>query len=233
MGRTGLCHDFNDTSECSGGRRLYYTAYGDPICDCLRGQFPFPGPRDNCVAIFTRATCPSGQLLTFNSAGALTCSLDNFSGRQQTRRQQQDTIIGNRLQSIPADDGLLYPLGSPIPCPNSFLFDYDFFKMKAKCTDINSFEEDDEPFDDSCDRPSFVDNVPFRVSAPIFSGGRTTPPNNRKRFIISSKHKMKQRQDSLTSGLFQVPSSFPQDLLNSCRPGSKNGNNFKCRNSAL
>lgn len=55
VGRTGLCHDVNDPLECQGGRRLYYTAYGDPICDCPIGQYPFPdSTKDDCVSLFSR-----------------------------------------------------------------------------------------------------------------------------------------------------------------------------------
>ena len=53
-GDDGLCHDIYDALECKGGRRFYYTAFGDPICDCPIGQFPFPGPSDDCVPLFTR-----------------------------------------------------------------------------------------------------------------------------------------------------------------------------------
>jgi hypothetical protein len=53
VGRDGLCHEIEDApDECPGGRRLYYTAFGDPVCDCPLGQFPFPGPRDDCVPLF-------------------------------------------------------------------------------------------------------------------------------------------------------------------------------------
>jgi len=54
----GLCHDVDDALECSGGRRHFYTAYGDPICDCSIGSYPFPGPTDACVRLFTRGTLP-------------------------------------------------------------------------------------------------------------------------------------------------------------------------------
>ena len=54
IGRDGLCHDIYDPLECRGGRRLYYTAFGDPICDCPIGQFPFPSAADDCVPLFTR-----------------------------------------------------------------------------------------------------------------------------------------------------------------------------------
>jgi Domain of unknown function (DUF4789) len=63
----GLCHDVNDAIECRGGRRLYYTAYGDPICDCPIGQFPFPGAGDPCAQLFTQGPCPLGQVLNVDS----------------------------------------------------------------------------------------------------------------------------------------------------------------------
>ena len=53
-GEDGLCHDVYDALECRGGRRFYYTAFGDPICDCPIGQVPFPRPSDPCVPLFTR-----------------------------------------------------------------------------------------------------------------------------------------------------------------------------------
>ncbi len=56
VGRDGLCHDIFDTKECRGGRRLYYSAYGDPICDCPIGQYPFPSEDDDCVPLFTQGT---------------------------------------------------------------------------------------------------------------------------------------------------------------------------------
>ena len=66
VGRTGLCHNEEDTSECSGGRKLFYSAYGDPICDCPMGQYPFPGPKDGCVALFTRGPCQQSEVVTFD-----------------------------------------------------------------------------------------------------------------------------------------------------------------------
>lgn len=50
--RTGLCHDIEDPMECTGGRRLYYNAFGTTVCACPVGQVPFPGPLDNCVQLF-------------------------------------------------------------------------------------------------------------------------------------------------------------------------------------
>ncbi len=54
IGANGLCHDSEDSLACRGGRKLYYTAYGDPICDCPAGQYPFPDVQDNCVTLFTQ-----------------------------------------------------------------------------------------------------------------------------------------------------------------------------------
>jgi hypothetical protein len=55
---------------------------------------------------------------------------------------------------------------------------------------------------------------------------------NRAQPQTKMKNKIQRKQgEALTSGLFQVPSSVPDQLLNPCRPGAKKGNNFKCTNS--
>jgi len=41
------------------------------------------------------------------------------------------------------------------------------------------------------------------------------------------------RQGGVTAGLFQLPSRLPDSLLNSCRPGARNGNNYKCTNPLM
>nr|CAH0105206.1 unnamed protein product [Daphnia galeata] len=64
VARTGLCHDIYDKSECTGGRRLYYSPYGDPVCGCPIGSYPYPNPRDDCVPLFTQGPCPNGQVIT-------------------------------------------------------------------------------------------------------------------------------------------------------------------------
>lgn len=39
---------------CEGGRRLFHTAFGDTVCDCPVGHYPFPGEDDDCVLLFTQ-----------------------------------------------------------------------------------------------------------------------------------------------------------------------------------
>ena len=169
-----------------------------------------------------------GQVVTLDSIGALICLPDKCRGR----RRQFDIGIAEQLQLIPADDSLCYPLGSSIPCPNSSLFyDYDFFRRKPKCTNINLFEKE-EDIDEIYNQLS--PDYDFYQVVLVNSGGKNKRSSNRKKKLIpSSKNKLEPRQEFLTSGLFKVPSSFPQNLLNPCRPGSKNGNNFKCKNSFL
>ncbi len=54
VGEDGLFHDSESPFACRGGRKQYYTAYGDPICDCQLGQYPFPEVNDDCVTLFTQ-----------------------------------------------------------------------------------------------------------------------------------------------------------------------------------
>jgi len=171
VGRTGLCHDDEDPVECIGGRKLFYTAYGDPICDCPPGYFPYPSPRDDCLALFTQGPCRDGLVLSFSSTGEFICALN---GQQQTSSsEQEDVLIGDELSRLlPADDGLYYPLGSSGPCRPSFLFDYDVFQLNSKCKAVEDGDNADQHY-------------------------------------------------------------LYDQLLNPCRPGIRNGNNFKCSNSFL
>ena len=198
VGRTGLCHDDDDPiGECRGGRKLFYTAYGDPICDCPPGHFPYPSPRDDCLALFTQGPCRDGLVLSLSSStGEFICSLDGQQQQQTSRseRDDDDVIIGDAEVSrlLPADNGLYYPLGSTGPCRPSFLFDFDVFQLKTKCTSAPNLlprEEDEEK---------------QHLDLPIYNRVNGDEPNR-----------------------------FHDQLLNPCRPGKRNGNNFKCANSFL
>lgn len=72
MERDGLCHDIYDPGECSGGRRLFYSAFGDPVCDCPLGQYPFPSTTSGCVTLFqqgiTRGLYIRYKSLSFHSS---------------------------------------------------------------------------------------------------------------------------------------------------------------------
>ena len=162
-----------------------------------------------------------GHVLTFNSVGALICSRINCSRQKLIGRRQN-------VAFIPVDDGLCYQLNSSTPCRSSSgssLVDFDVFKLKPKCSDIKSPVEEYE--DDELDATYNQLYPDYDFYHFVLVGG---VKKNQKRLFLT---KSKRRQDSLTSGLFQVPNAFPDQLLNPCRPGSRNGNNFKCRNSFM
>jgi len=123
---------------------LFYTAYGDPICDCPLGQFPFPKRRDNCVSLFTRGPCRKGEIVNFNNAtGALGCLPDKC-----VNIKRQQSIEAEETQLLPsADDGLCYPLRSSCSNGSSAIFDYDIFKMRPTCRVIKSSAANDDEAD--------------------------------------------------------------------------------------
>ena len=244
VNRDGLCHDADDPFECGrGGRKLFYTAYGDPICDCPTGYFPFPGPRDDCVALFTRGPCRRGEIVTVNnSTGALICSrndkcgIDSVNNRQLKMKRKKNQIISRRQQLkqqlIPADDGLCYLLGSSGPCPTvSLTFDYDVFKLSWSCVNVSLAAADDDESDDAIYNqiPDVIERE-YDFYRIVLVYGNRHESNHRRRG--SSQQLIDRKQGVLTSGVFQVPAALPDPLLNPCRPGAKQGNNFKCSNTA-
>lgn len=166
-----ICHDSEDPIACRGGRKLYYTAYGDPICNCPVGQYPFPRSRaqDDCVTLFTQGIfkkfvnsnlkfisriksnfrknqigpCPLGQVLTFSRTGTIRCS---------PAECQFNGILPLALYR----DGFCYTLGSQGPCQReSFqLFGYDVFRQKSVCVDITAL-----PYFVSEQEVNFLDNI--------------------------------------------------------------------------
>ncbi|XP_046463836.1 uncharacterized protein LOC124209732 [Daphnia pulex] len=136
--RTGLCHDIYDTSECRGGRRLYYSQYGKPVCDCPIGQFPFPNPQDDCVALFTRGPCPYGQVVNITSDGSMSCMKSNCPTIYESN--EYSSKLWKQKQMVPTSDGKCYELGSADPCSNddetSSLLGFDILKNELVCVDI-------------------------------------------------------------------------------------------------
>jgi hypothetical protein len=125
VGRDGLCHDADDRFECRGGRKLFYTAYGDPICDCPLGQFPFPKPRDNCVSLFTQGPCPQGEIVAINNAtGLLRCLPDKCGGIIRRQGIEAAAAEQTQLLLLQADNGRCYPFGSSFSNNSSSIFDW-------------------------------------------------------------------------------------------------------------
>lgn len=182
--------------------------------------------------------------MTFSPTGSLICS--SPSNRRQLINDQQidsnDNAEDNPLQLAKADDGKYYPLGSRGPCQSmasffadnnrrELLFGYDVFQLKPVCVDVSPFDspyfnptEEHQRFENALNRPTtLMTRLPTTL---LFQ------KNQHKIDFLSNKkfggNNGKRRQGDLTSGVFQVPGSLPDPLLNPCRPGAKNDNNFKC-----
>ncbi|XP_057370196.1 uncharacterized protein LOC130691287 [Daphnia carinata] len=213
--RDGLCHDVNDPNECQGGRRLYYTAYGDPICDCPIGQYPFPNPHDNCVPLFTQGPCQNGYVVTIGEQGRLGCT--------PTKCESIDNDNLSR-QLVPANDGVCYALGSRGPCATtSQLLGYDIFKRRDHCVDILN---PSSPYFSWPAQDDFLDSI-YNQLHPEYDEFRVS-------FVYESltgKNETQQRrQGASTIGAIQFPSTSIGSLLHPCRTGARRGINFKCTN---
>nr|CAH0104707.1 unnamed protein product [Daphnia galeata] len=221
VGRTGLCHHINDPLECQGGRRLYYTAYGDPICDCPIGQYPFPdSTKDDCVSLFSRGPCPNRQVLVITPEGRLNCEpleCQSINGGDDGRFQQL----------VPDENGICFALGSRGPCSSTQLLGYDVFKRQLQCV-VDPLSPDSSPsqrnelFHEAEDKQLYSqDYISERIGWIEYLIG----------ISLLQRSKLMQpieRQD--TAGILQVPSSLPDSLLQPCRSGDRQGANFKCAN---
>ena len=162
--------------------------------------------------------CRQGQIVTFNAAGGLVCS--QKVRLQKATRWRQDVVIGDHTQP------LYYPLGSSGPCPNSSLLDFDVFQLKAKCSDPNSFKEVDEELDSIYNH--LYPEYDFYPVTLIYGDDREQlshrkgPPMHNN--VLQPYWSYEMRNDLIP---------LPDQLLNPCRPGKRNRNNFKCTNSFL
>jgi len=125
------------------------------------------------------------------------------------------------------NDGLCYALGSQGPCrrqPSQF-FGYDVFLRQSLCVNVTSF---DLPYSVSEQESNLIDDLykPKAESDRMFLKSDHRKPAGRRDMNATSIR----RQESITSGIFQLPSRLPNSLLTPCRPGARNGNNYKCTN---
>lgn len=151
--------------------------------------------------------CPPGQVVALGQSGALACLAS----------QCQSNDAGRQL--APFGIGFCYEIGSRGPCPESQYFGFDVFLQTVGCVDIRS---PGTVYYTSVEEDAFLDET-FNELYPDYSDYRVQLVNRRRNATA------KRRQFGL-GGIFQVPSSFPEILLNPCRPGERNGNNFKCTN---
>ncbi|KZS08618.1 Uncharacterized protein APZ42_027307 [Daphnia magna] len=214
VGQDGLCHDINDPFECNGGRRLYYTAYGDPLCDCPIGQYPFPNVQDDCISLFSKGPCPDGNVVAITPEGRLGC---------MPKECQSIDSQDNSLQLVSTGNGVCYPLGSRGPCTNtSQLLGYDVFKRQLQC--VNIFDPSSPYF--SSPEEDLIDSV-YNQFVPEYDDYQISLIYQN---VVERKDKGQRRQGGNTAGAFQFPSSSPDALLQPCRNGAREGINFKCTN---
>ena len=115
VGRTGLCHDDEDPVECSGGRKLFYTAYGDPICDCPPGHFPYPNSRDNCLALFTQGPCRDELVLSFSSERQVSLSVNSKdSSRPVAPNKKMFLLVTSSVDCYRLTTVSIIPWGLPV-----------------------------------------------------------------------------------------------------------------------
>lgn len=239
MGRTGLCHDINDPKECQGGRRLYTTAYGDSICDCPVGQYPFPNStRDDCVSLFTqgkskpieyhmqtnlpemswKGPCPDEHVVTISQGGRLFCGPAECQSFKSPMMQQL----------VPTEKGDCYALGSQGFCANnSQVLGYDIFKRQLQCVNIISLITSPKQNGSSNRRASESRN-------PLHSSRKAKLKLDQENVLINTRSKTQERRRQDNGGIFQFPGSNVSAkidlLLQPCRTGARQGVNHKCTN---
>lgn len=122
----------------------------------------------------------------------------------------------SRRKLVPTGDGFCYDLGSTGPCSSTQFLAFDVFSLTPRCFDTHSATS---PYFTSAKEDVFLSNTFDALYVYDFY-----------RVLLAQQGSNNNRQDANTGGLFQIPASLPEPLLNPCRPGARNGNNLKCTN---
>ena len=161
-------------------------------------------------------------MVTLSQGGRLFCTPDEC----------QASNISNSNSSmsfIPSDKGKCQAIGSRGTCSSasSQFLGYDVFKRQLQCINVT------DPTS-----PYFSYLRERRFDKKIFSQMPQIERNQRKidvpvktvhtNLLIKTNDTNNRRQG--TFGIFQVPSSVSNSLLQPCRPGVRNGFNQKCTN---
>lgn len=141
----------------------------------------------------------------FEASGALGCVPDDCPTRPTE-------------QLVPNENGQCLALGSRNACsaPTQF-FGYDVFQNRGVCVDIT---DKNSPYFAGQDLE--IDQF-YNQIYPDYDDYRFIFIPSIKRHLLATR-----KQDS--GGVFRFPFSPADTLLNPCRPGKRNGNNFKCTN---
>ncbi len=162
--------------------------------------------------------CPLGQVVAFSRTGSIRCTPSKCQ-------------FNANLPLAPYKDGFCYVLGSKGPCrykKSLQLFGYDVFRRKSLCLNVTAF---DLPYFLSDQEEATIDKI-YNQLLPEYDNYRIFFMSDPKKGVKTTNLNANsiRKQGGNTAGLFQLPSRIPNSLLNSCRPGARNGNNYKCTN---
>ena len=136
--------------------------------------------------------------------------------------QPTQSPSGVPFQMVPFEDGQCFALGTCGPCPATpfQLLGYDVFERKAVCVNM---EDPSSPYFSSPEEDELIDRF-YDQNQPDFNDIRIILFQNN---LLNTNRTVERRQGA---GVFQLPSRFPDLLLNPCRPGDQRGFNYKCTN---
>ncbi len=134
---------------------------------------------------------------------------------------------GRFQQLIPDEKGTCFALGSRGPCLSTQLLGYDIFKRQLQCvvdplSPESSSSQPNELVDAAENKELYsqdyiserIDWIEYLITLSLMQRNKLMEPV--------------ERQDN--AGILQLPSSLPDSLLQPCRSGARQGDNFKCAN---
>ena len=120
---------------------------------------------------------------------------------------------GQPFQMIAIAEGQCFALGTRGPCPETpfHLLGYDIFQCKAVCVNM---EDPSSPYFLSDEEDASIDRF-YNQFHPEYDFLHVVLVDQN----LASRNDTAQRKQG--SGVFQLPSHFPDSLLGGCRPGGK------------
>jgi len=141
----------------------------------------------------------------------------------------QCPLNGNEnVPLVPFEDGRCYPLGSQRPCRSQpfQLLGYDVFERRAVCVNVTAIGSPYFEVEEEIDQIDTNINKDYNQLLSKYDDFRVS--------FFAIKPAGKRQGDAHVTGLFHLMSNFPKDpLLNPCRSGARNRNNYKCTNPIL
>ncbi|KAK7082539.1 hypothetical protein SK128_019138 [Halocaridina rubra] len=130
-----LCHDPRDQQICQGGKQLYQTSFGTPICQCPEGTYESDDDDledRGCEPMLSAASsCPPGQVFWFRNFRSPRECLDDPCGRENLQRSLQQHLL------VPfAGDGNCYAVGQRGVCPQGTWYTLALSQLRGVCSTL-------------------------------------------------------------------------------------------------